>query len=617
MGKSNSDTKKMIKDLKSIAKSSTSSSKADSDQISVLENINKGIKEGNREKEKAAKGLRGPGQKYLAPFQQAGDSMSNLSSITSKFGKGFVAANLAVGAFGFALDGAIAMVDIMVKAITNTTKSYADAYKAGVSFSNLYGSAESGLKAFTATANSANLTMEELANLSGEYAMVMNQLGIKTFGSVSKEVSKFGSQFGLTAEESAEYLASYLEQQRLQGTLDRIQNSNAAKRAKANLQLTTQFAQTLGISTDAMKEQLAAQSESIDTQRALINVSDASKDALQVAFTGMADGTQQALKEMLAVPEGMEAGSEKYQQIMTLYGQDAAETFANFARAAKNGTLTEENAAKMTDKLNGTMVDAYNRNKDFVNSMTFADASLAELGKEMYIQSNQFLKASKVIDDASTNGFAQMFSVWSDTFKDFKEFFNRLFGDLLTEDFVERINASMKEVQNVLGAFGENLKTSGFIEAIPGLIEKLPPLFAALVKGFQWLGVFMGKVAKDGIMSAIWDSGNISEELLQQEEQKKQDASESYTSGSSTQTEASTQVLAANTPAKKSINIEETVANTNSTPSPTNTMPTTQTRSGSNSGNKHIAIAENQTLLLAEIKRLMKQIETNTNGNGF
>lgn len=521
LGKSKKDSKDTKKGLDNLVKATKDGDKINREGNEILKGLREDEAKRAKAKDRTKNILRGPSAEYIESIKSSKEGLSSFKTGLGEMSKKSIAGNLALGAFGFAVNGAMAAVEALVDSLLSSIKGYTTAFKSGLTFTNMMGSAEAGMKTFVSAANLTNMSMQELGELTGDYARAINEMGLGAFAKTSRTVSKFGKEFGLTAQESAEYLAGYIEQQRLQGTLDRLQGAEAAKRAKANLEAATHFSQILGLSADAMQKEMNARSESVEMQRALLNVNVASKDALNLAMNGMSESMKEASLDMLSVPEGMETKSESYQNMVRLGMQKTAAQMVELTRSARNGTLTQEEAASQMLKLNKQAAQEYEANKGFINQVSVANAELGGFGKDIGIHAKQYIESAKDKDKAEKNGYAKSMSLWQDTIKRFTNFFDRVLGDMITDEFIKNFNSALTEVENIMAKLATDFKSSGFMEAIPGLLNELPGLFEVVVKGFRWLGEFMSKVAQDGIMSAVWNSDNISEDLDKKEKAKK------------------------------------------------------------------------------------------------
>jgi hypothetical protein len=176
-----------------------------------------------------------------------------LKSVWSGPGAGFISGMGLVGSL-------IGQVISSVKKISGTLKNLAET---GIRV-------EGGLVEFAGAMASTGMTMEALTALSEKYSNVMVSKGVTGIVKLTTQVGELSgglARYGLTTADATEYVAEYLDQQRLVGVFSRRSQAEQTRAIKENVERLTAYSKILGISRKQMEESSKKMLDRDDLQR--------------------------------------------------------------------------------------------------------------------------------------------------------------------------------------------------------------------------------------------------------------------------------------------------------------------------------------------------------------
>ena len=386
--------------------------------------------------------------------------------------------------------------------LATITATFIESMKAIViNFGNMY---ESGVvlnkntKNFdgTVTALKDNLlatgmSLTTFSTLMQENALTVNTMGVDSFFNLSKEIKRYSDVskgYSMTIQQSGKFAMEYLEQQRNMLNFDTFKEQAQRKSMAETISDSRKFASALGMSVEAFMALKTTQSESMDVNRALINVGKGSKDAyLQInsVLQKTAPDMANLFNTMLASPELAE---QELAQMAATWGTEGTEAVRKLYQDLNNPDIamsSEEFAERLQE------ASASGREYQLANKETIGiQAKLGNLGakaaQENIIGLERFAEAYKNAAVDQKSELTGLTKVWSD----FKEKFNKIIEKTILpmfengklagamETFVKLIEqvagTVMSTVSNLLDPdkIGDTFGNVGdFFEDIPSMVD--------------------------------------------------------------------------------------------------------------------------------------------------
>lgn len=346
--------------------------------------------------------------------------------------------------------GIISAVGTFAGALTNQLGMMLEINQAGMNLVSSVDGVASGLGTFSNAAMTANLSFKELNEIQKKYGNTLNVYGVQKFAAASKTFSDKMVSLGATSEESAEFLADYLDLNR------QVQLTNSQNLAKQ-----TQQSMTLFENFDGMSKVLGiSKQQMLDNVAASIKASTATSFYLQSA----GEGVNNAFMNLGSVVSGPETeqlrnalfdlGSEMFTARSELFNAfagtsaGAAQSFEKFRLEMQSGAAVSKN----------TSIDVLkkiaNANEDVLRIMNPADSAQAKVWKMQAMltlknmeEEEKFNKMG--LDDRKTYYEQQLKSAasFSNAWKQITSVFERIIGGLFENGpFVKAISAFLAEL---------------------------------------------------------------------------------------------------------------------------------------------------------------------------
>lgn len=388
--------------------------------------------------------------------------------------KAFSSLHNAVMGFAAALIGTVA------NSIIQNMNMYTDLYKSGVLYNQVSGSVVHGLGALAKAAVDAGVPVQTMGVLLKKFSVVVNRLGIGNFGAAAKEVSAFASTFAMSNSDSAEYLAEYLDRQRIMGVLQEQSSQEIADGAKKQLKSTMDLARAMGVTVDQLREQQRA-SKDVDVTAALATLpKEISKkagpfvDNMLAAFNeaGMSDVGKGFVQAISKGP--LARGNEFFLSLNKLgpVGQNASDAIFDLAEKVRNGSVTQEDAnaqfENIVTKMSGLdpQIAAFASQMEVVGAMTSGTVAMFQNANQVL----QNMKKPRTKDEEETaKGMAEMNNSMELLKNTFTDMGASLFAD---QKFVKEFQDALKNVSKL---FKENI--------VPWLRTELP-VWVAKISAF-------------------------------------------------------------------------------------------------------------------------------------
>jgi hypothetical protein len=269
----------------------------------------------------------------------------SFASNLGPLGKGFedFAKNNAV------LGTSIAVAGIAVGAfagkVMNVLESFDSLAKSGVTV----GGGFAGL--MTASAG-LNMSMDQFASLATEHARTINKFGIQEFQAGALGIRDSMMGLGLTTSETSEYLADYLETQRLTGAMAQMSGNQQAQAAQRLMSQTDSLAVAFGASREAVLDGVVKAYDDPMIQATLRGLPQGAKEAFDKSMAffsasvpAMADSIQELMGS--AIPQMTDA----YQNAMQAGVPGVATAMMEFTNNIKAGMDSEEARNKLLSKM--------------------------------------------------------------------------------------------------------------------------------------------------------------------------------------------------------------------------------------------------------------------------
>lgn len=408
-------------------------------------------------------------------------------------GLGVVAAGLAAGA----------LTTIGYK-LVEQSNMYRELYASGLLYKESADGMPTSFTKITNAALAAGVPINEFAETLRKHARVINKDGIEKFASMSREVSKYADIYGMTNQESSEYLAEYMEQQRASNTLSTMSRDQVLAGAKKQIETAMEFSRTMGIATKEMLKTKSELADSVNMKTALMSVredirgpmGDILKDIGSTLNT--ASGTESFNNLFLKMVEkgNLAMDSEEYRALsVTQSGQQLNDILMTMAEQIKAGTITTAEAQEQMKELGPLMgdlgkvmsseglIDSYGKTLTSFKDMAVGAATYSE-------QLKNANKAPKTNEEA-----AKEVTNLASGIKYFRDILNQVIGGMWES------TAFVESIQNGLSRFSAYWEGGGQEQTIKVLqrlavviVDHLPIVIDAIVSVADWLTGFFGDV---------------------------------------------------------------------------------------------------------------------------
>jgi hypothetical protein len=385
--------------------------------------------------------------------------------------------SLKVGNMGMLIGGLlIGTLGAVAKTFADQMTMYGELYKSGLLYKNAGDNVTSSMHGLFNAAETAKMPLADFSKTLKDYSKVINKDGVLKFAEMSRVVSQYGATFSMTASESAEYLAKYMEQQRIAGTLEQMTDEQIKQGSMQQLKATVDLARAMGTTVEALQKQRDGLVNNIDVQTALSAIPEqfraTSGAALETMYSALMESGQEELAGMftkmvvlgdtaqkdaqvrqLATMGG--AGSQMYQQLMA--------TVQGF----KSGVITQaqvqeelqkigQSASALSDSMerNTGMVKLISDNGEYNLTTLMMQTKRAEqLTREKTVEEEKMAVANANI----RNTMAVMGDIW-----------NKIVGSIWNSPGL------MKSIENALNSFSSVMDRS---------LPKITAAFQRLMNG--------------------------------------------------------------------------------------------------------------------------------------
>ncbi len=406
-----------------------------------------------------------------------------------------------LGQFGGILAIVGGVVDQIWASTMRASESFTSAYKAGAIFEEGLTNGNTAFSAFVDASINTGISLNHLADISGKYSVIINQVGIKRFGELTDTMQKYGARYAMTNIEAAEYLGEYMEQTRQLGNLERLEAYTSADALDKSIVGVRKFSSALGMSVSDFQKAMSDLSKNSDIRRVMANVSENSRPALLSVFamwekTGQT-GIAETVKKMLESPAVMARETAK---IGAWLGADAANSIHEFVGAAMDGTLSVENQVEMANRLTESLSRTGNYEEVMHMLSLFAASgdSTAIMLKDMMISAKLAKEQLDKNTAAEAADKAKFSSKVSNLAERLSGALDKVLGKVLTDDFV-------KVLSNIIDTLGESVE--GFSRMLAPFMESFGAFLLNLpTKLGEWLyslDLFMNRMKE-------WGEGKLS-----------------------------------------------------------------------------------------------------------
>lgn len=398
--------------------------------------------------------------------------------------------------------GMIGVLSTLVGAVAGSVKNHIDAnlavYESGVLLSSyIDGTVVGAVGSLAAGAKAAKLSLAEMSDLTTRYGSVIEQVGIVKFGEMSHLFYKDMVRFGVTASESSEYLADYLDRQRKLSVISEIDMVKSRAAAQEQLKTTIGFSQALNLSRKDIEEQRKKQAEDVSLQTVMGGVADHMKASVGAGFSdlGALFGTTapelvQAITNMAQLGDGAELANSTIQDLRKSGLHGLADAMVETKKQIMSGAGFNEkliiNATKnLTTDQKELLAKLTGLNKPYASSINGLVMAVDQTIKRMKVQSKEEKER-----EAAASKMAEARAKFTTTMSAFGNIWDNLIGRIFGSEKVfaafEQVAASMstwlEENQEELQEFGMTLAKK-VLPAIKDFAKWISSLFKTDDKG--------------------------------------------------------------------------------------------------------------------------------------
>lgn len=423
-----------------------------------------------------------------------GASVFNASkALISSMGKVGSALGGVLGGLGKLAGGLFAVgtgiVGYLLGAITSMSDTFFDLYDTGINFSSSLADGATGIGAMLQVATDANLALGDFAEYLSKNTAVAIRIGAENMAQLSKGVRDaiypMGS-FGLSIAETNEFLGDYLEQQRMTGALETLNQAQRTRAGAAYLEQITSLSMITGKRRKQIAEEMKATTQSIGLQTYLNGLSEDQRQGQLAAINTLTsvmntiDSTGGMAKDFGdSMYFGTFAATETGQAMIKAGREQEAQMIQNIQTMVKNGEMSETQARDEIRRVVQTM----NANGQARKQTALMGAALGESAGQMAALTQGaanaeagFKRAEVGLDNAAkaAGNWDQIQNAFSLTWQ---KFMSGLFGGKEGNAFSEKL-LEFSEVLNEMLAPGGELVTQ--LHAMADTLAK------HVVKALEW-----------------------------------------------------------------------------------------------------------------------------------
>lgn len=235
-----------------------------------------------------------------------------------------------------------------------------DLYKSGVAFSG-------GMQQFTTYSHELGISFEDTTNLMKKYGTSISGFtGLETFKSAlhktslvvdgsSKSFAQHARSFGMSTSEASEFLADYMEQQRLSGRLNQLSAQQIAYEAKQRLEAVNGWSLALNRSRKDLEEANRQISANPVVEAASIMFSDISSkigesfNSVKAQFAAFGPEFGNMAAEMVAQP--LMQGTDQFVALLGSGGAGIANGFSDLRQMIESGVTDQSVISAQIEKI--------------------------------------------------------------------------------------------------------------------------------------------------------------------------------------------------------------------------------------------------------------------------
>lgn len=391
----------------------------------------------------------------------------------------------------------IAAVAGLTKVLVDQGAMYRDLYKNAILYMNSNDDSASSMGKFVSAALKAQMTMTDLSTIMQKYSRVVNREGLDSFATMVAHFKETGYVFGYTTQESAEYLAEYMDQLRNSGALHLMTQQQIMIGAQKQMQQTNELSRAMGITTKEFEEQRKNIASSEGYQSALLSLPEELRrkagPAMQSvgAALGELGGPFQTLILKAIQSPTLMMGDELAKAAMAMGDQEFIYGVQRFAENIRNGgEVTQESIMSLMGSIG-------NMGKNLQGNDVLM-AGLQKYGYNVNQYAGGILKASEIHANYNKNaskeqdGYIKAMSALSSSVTFIKNIFNQVIGGLWgNKQFVDQITKMMNNLRDTLtGSVPE--MTEGLSNLILKVGHFATELLPKIIDAFSKLADFIG-----------------------------------------------------------------------------------------------------------------------------
>ena len=379
-------------------------------------------------------------------------------------------------------------------------KLYTDLYKSGLLFSTAQEKNVSSMGKFGTAADTIGISFGDLSNVMKNHSKVINRDGIQAFSSMANSFKKVGQEYGYTASESTEYLASYMEQQRLANTLNLMSEAQIRAGAANQMKSSMELARAFGLTTKELEDSKSKMADSLDLQTAMAslpdNIQKQSGDLIRNMTAGfelaggqMGSEMSNLLLHAISQPTTV-AGEEMFQafNMMGVGGQEAARRMVTLAEHVRSGTATQEEANMLMESIGKINSSMSNEQRQYLTNLAQHNSSIRTL-ISLSTNYNQQLATQQAKEKYLNDGVIDKMTGFASVYEKLKDTMNSVVDALWRNtDFVDAISAAMEKFSTYM----TDKKTTDAITLFATtLVESVPKIVKHLLDIAKFFGLVL------------------------------------------------------------------------------------------------------------------------------